>query len=186
MPRPSELRTFVVGDSETNCERAWVWMRAAMGAVGSYRSLIIDDGALGETIRAVFGGWPAACTVDFSHEMWASTRKAFSRVYGMYVDSGVRGSRYLPGIVEIQNAAREEWSQYIETMRLSTSGTITPVTFEEAAEHRRRLTGATGFAGLGHVAHADAVMALTSATDQSAMNETESALPSTESAEAAR
>ena len=104
-PKPAELRALVLGDDDLATERAWIAWKQAAQTVGSYRSLIVQDPALAETLHAVFGGWVGACTAELSPEMWASKRKEFERVYRVMVQRGLVGGRYLAGIVEAQQGA---------------------------------------------------------------------------------
>jgi hypothetical protein len=124
-PKPAELRKFAVGDNEDQAELAWMALSGAMRAAGGYASVLLDDPALGETIVAVFGGWPQACAMDLSPEMWASKRKEFGRVYRVLRDRGLTGVRYLPGICEQQNDGRAEWMQYVPIKRLGSEGVQT-------------------------------------------------------------
>jgi hypothetical protein len=112
MPRPAELRSLAVGDSEDQAEAAWMMFKKAAASVGAYSSLSTTDAALGDTIVAVFGSWPAACHADLSPEMWSAKRKEFGRVYRVLSARGVTGQRYLGGIVDQNNAHVAEWQQY--------------------------------------------------------------------------
>jgi len=120
-PKPAELRALAVGDTEDLAEAAWMGLRKAMTRVGSYSSLIADA-ALGESIIAVFGSWPEACALELSQEMWASKRKEFGRVFRVLRDRDVRGSRYLPGNCETQNAGRKDWAKYTPVAHLTAGG----------------------------------------------------------------
>lgn len=116
-PKPVELRSLAVGDVEDQAETAWMDLKRAMGRVGSYSSLI-TDATLGEAIRAVFGSWPEACTMELSPEMWTAKRKEFGRVYRVLRDRQLVGSRYLPGLCEIQNAGIDAWAKYVPVAQL--------------------------------------------------------------------
>jgi hypothetical protein len=113
LPLPGEIREVVVGRLDDRIEQAWVLCRQAMRQAGAYSSLATDDPALGETILAVFDSWPQACGADLSPEMWSSTRKQFGRVYRMFEQRGLTGHRYLPGLVERENAGHSEWTRYV-------------------------------------------------------------------------
>lgn len=119
-PKPAELRAIIVGDAEDAAEGAWMIFRKAMSAVGGYSSLVTANPALGETILAVFGSWPQACSLELSPEMWASKRKEFGRVYRVVAGRSLDGVRYLPGICETRNMGREEWKKYIPIAVLET------------------------------------------------------------------
>lgn len=111
LPKPAELRNLAAGlpveglparvEDEDRTERAWLAWRAAARSIGSYRSLLCEDGALAATLEAMFGGWPEACLAEFSDEMWASKRKEFGRVYRAFATQ--HEPRYLLGLSERQN-----------------------------------------------------------------------------------
>ncbi len=42
------------------------WLMYAMRTAGAYASLATADPALGESIAALFGSWPAACSTEFT------------------------------------------------------------------------------------------------------------------------
>lgn len=112
-PRPAELRTFVLGDGEDVTEAAWMIVRRAMREAGGYASLVCPDPALGDTISALWGSWPAACACELTPEMWAAKRKEFGRVYRVLRGRQLDGVRYLAGLCEMQNAAVEDWKRFI-------------------------------------------------------------------------
>lgn len=112
MPKPAELRKLAVGDSEDLAEAAWLLFRQALRSVGAYTSIALTDAALGETVLALFGGWPEACRAEYSPEMWSSKRKEFGRIYRVFRDRALGGARYLPGLTEMANAGREDWRKY--------------------------------------------------------------------------
>jgi hypothetical protein len=114
MPKPAELRKLAVGDAEDLAEAAWLSFRQAMRTAGAYRSIALTDAALGETVLAMFGGWPEACRADFSAEMWSSKRKEFGRIYRVFADRVLQGARYLPGLIELENASNPAWGGYTE------------------------------------------------------------------------
>jgi hypothetical protein len=136
-PRPAEIRTLVLGDSEDRAEAAWLAFRQAMRVAGSYASVSIQDAALGEAILSMFGSWPAACAQELSQEMWSSKRKEFGRVYRVLCQRNLDGARYLPGICEQQNAGRRDWLKFVTVYRLDAGG-ISPALSLEAAEQERQ------------------------------------------------
>ncbi len=150
MPKPAELRTIAVGDTDDHAERAWIGFRAAASRIGAWASLITRDPVLGETILAVFRGWPEACALELSPEMWSSKRKEFGRVYRVIAARGLSGGRYLAGICEQQNAGKAEWSRYIAAGVVETDGTTRSLSAGEADEARQHLaaTTATGLTPL--------------------------------------
>jgi hypothetical protein len=138
MPRPAELRTLALGDPEDQAEAAWMLLRDAMGRLGAYASLAITNAALGDAIVAVFGGWPQACQLDLSPEMWSSKRKEFGRVYRVLRDRQLPGARYLPGLCEQENAGRPEWLKYV-TVGVLDGVAIRQLQGDEADTYRAQL-----------------------------------------------
>lgn len=126
MPKPVEIRALAVGDDEDRTEQAWSTLRTAMRQVGYASSVIFEDGALGEAVTALFGSWPEACSQDLSPEMWASTRKAFGRVYRVTLQRQRTrtGERYLPGWCEHQNAGRGLGLKHAPVARVTMAGSV--------------------------------------------------------------
>lgn len=148
-PRPAEIRTLALGDTEDRAESAWISFRQAMTRAGSYASLSVADAALGETILAMFGSWPAACAQELSQEMWSSKRKEFGRVYRVLCQRHLEGSRYLTGICEQQNTGREDWLRYVPVHRLDAGGLSHQLSLEDA--DRERLQIAARSSGLSQL-----------------------------------
>lgn len=149
MPRPAELRNFALGDSEDRAESAWILFREAMKRAGSYASLAITDAALAETIVAMFGSWPQACSQEFSPEMWSSKRKEFARVYHVMCQRNLSGSRYLTGISEQQNAGKKDWLKYVPVHRIDAGGLSKALSLEEADQERTQIAvTSSGFSQL--------------------------------------
>jgi hypothetical protein len=108
-PKPVELREYASGATlEDRVEVGWQMWRRAAKIVGSYRSIVISDGVLGETLVACFGGWVETCTTDLSPEMWASKRKEFERVYRALSLRADPSPRYLRGVHEMSGRGRSE------------------------------------------------------------------------------
>lgn len=150
MPKPAEIRRLAVGDDEDQTERAWLALKAAMGAAGAYSSLAIEDPALAETITAMWGDWPRACSEELSPEMWASKRKEFGRIYRVMVNRQLEGGRYLAGICEQQNANRDDWQRF-NPVALVTFGEVRRLTAEQAEECKAMLASSRGnFTRLRH------------------------------------
>lgn len=97
MPKPAELRTLVVGDTEIAAERAWLTYKHTARTVGAYASPTFADGAIAVTLLAIFGSWERACAIDLSPELWVAKRREFERVYRVARDQGVHAPRTLPG-----------------------------------------------------------------------------------------
>lgn len=137
-PRPVELREFVIGGSvEVQIEAAWIAWRQATHRIGGYRSIVLADAALGETLLAVFGSWPAACRAELSPEMWASKRKEFDRAYRVMAARRKDRPVYLPGECEAHNSRRQEWQAFTPVGLLDASGARL-LTEGEAAAYRQQ------------------------------------------------
>jgi hypothetical protein len=115
MPKPVELRHFVVSSDEDAAEAAWIEFRRQARLVGAYQSPVFEDAALADALLAIFRTWPAACQTDLSPEMWASTRKEFGRVYRVYRARGVSGTRVLTNWCEFENQRLED-TQHVRDM----------------------------------------------------------------------
>lgn len=124
-PKPAEVRSLAVGDTEDRVERAWMAFKSAMRIAGSYASLEIHDPALAESIISLFGSWPQACAEDLSPEMWSARRKEFGRIYRVTLDRDLIGSRRLPGICEQRNAGLSgNWHRFVPVHQISITGEI--------------------------------------------------------------
>ena len=141
LPRPAEIRTLALGDADDAIEAAWLSMRKAFSSIGSYASLVTTDAALGETILAMFGSWPAACASELTPEMWASKRKEFGRIYRVMLNRTLDGPRLLPGICETSNRGRDAWKKYT-TIGMIDGPEVKRLEGREA-EHYLMLTAAT-------------------------------------------
>lgn len=154
MPKPAELRALALGNSEDQAEQAWIGLRKAFGSVGAYRSLVTEDAALGETITAMFGSWPAACSSELSPEMWSAKRKEFGRIYRVMRGRDLAGARYLPGLVEQTNVGRDEWTKYTEIGLVAPDGEVRCLGPGEAEEARTLLAVQAGQpTKLSHLLH---------------------------------
>jgi hypothetical protein len=142
-PKPAELRALAVGDAEDAAEAAWMALRKAMSAVGSYSSLVTSNPVLGEAITAVFGSWPEACAMELTPEMWSSKRKEFGRVYRVLAGRGLDGARYLVGICEAQNSGQAEWKRFNPVAVLEADG-VRQLTAAEADSYRTALAAQRG------------------------------------------
>jgi len=139
MPKPAELRALVCGTDDDATERAWLTFRAAVLRIGAYASVAVEDPVLGDTIQGVFGSWIEACSQDLSAEMWASTRKAFSRVYRVKSQSARRGTCYLRGLIERDNADRLQWQRFVPVGVITARGEMHVLNGEAAEAYRRQL-----------------------------------------------
>lgn len=136
-PKPAELREFALGNGEDRTETAWLAFRKAMKVAGSYASVSLLDAALAETVIAMFGTWPGACSQELSPEMWASKRKEFGRVYHVQLGRELQGGRYLPGTCELTNSGRSDWMKFVPVHRVDATGVSRQLSRAEADRERQ-------------------------------------------------
>lgn len=99
MPKPVELREFILGSTDDGIEKAWLEYKRLARQIGGYQSPTMDA-ALAETLVAVFGSWEGACWSDFTPEMWTAKRREFGRTYGVYRNRVAGEQRRLTGAFE--------------------------------------------------------------------------------------
>lgn len=82
-PAVSDLLSLLAPavSSEQAAHLAWTTVERALRSVGTYRSVTFEDGAIGETVRQVFGSWPAAGQFDVDSPGWAIRRQSFLALY---------------------------------------------------------------------------------------------------------
>jgi hypothetical protein len=136
-PRPVELREFICGNVADAATRAWLAWRLAAHRLGGGASVIVKDAVLADTLVAVFGGWPEACALELSREMWASKQKEFDRVFAVMAQRGVVGVRYLVGYHEQNNQERvDEWRKFTPVGVID-GDQVTQISGEEARAFQR-------------------------------------------------
>lgn len=62
---------------------AWSTVERAISAAGLYRGATFEDGAIGETVRQVFGSWSHACNYERDSPGWAMRKQTFLQVFPM-------------------------------------------------------------------------------------------------------
>lgn len=140
MPRPAELRRLSGEQSaEERAVLAWATVRAAIGSVGTYRSISFVDPAINAAIRAM-GGWTAlGALAGDAFDTWA--QKDFVRQYvawvGLLRDSNVEQARALPGRSELESPIGTP----VELVRFPTLGEGAPVHEMIARPPLRELDG---------------------------------------------
>lgn len=82
-PRLSELLDHLAPkvDEEAAAHLAWTAVERALSSGGTYRGVIFTQGAIGETVRQVFGSWPSAGRFDTHGAEWAIRRKTFLAIF---------------------------------------------------------------------------------------------------------
>lgn len=84
-------------DPAAAAQLAWTTFERAMRRAGAYRGVTFADGAIGETVRQVFGTWAAASQFDVDSPGWAIRRQSFLALYATFA-SRVGGPVTLYGI----------------------------------------------------------------------------------------
>ena len=143
MPKPAEIRVLAIGDTEDLAEQAWLNWKKAARIAGAYASIATDDPALGEALVSIFGGWPEACLIELSPEMWAAKRKEFGRVYRVMAERRLVGPRYLPGLCERANAGQPDWMRFVE-LHVLDGRHLKLLAFTDAETYRAQLSAQAG------------------------------------------
>lgn len=103
MPKPADFVRLIDGDTESAALGAWAKVREAMGAVGSYRSIVFDDPLIHAALTEM-GGWIAVCGV--TEEELPFRAAEFVKRYRALSTLGVQQwAPSLPGRVERDNGA---------------------------------------------------------------------------------
>ena len=140
-PRPVAIREAVLGNPADATETAWMVWKLAATRVGAGVSLFVDDAALAETLIAVFGGWPEACVIELSPEMWAAKRKEFDRVYHVMLGRQLTGPRYLLGNHERHNQELAELGRFTPVAPIE-GVTVAQLSLDEATRRTLALAHA--------------------------------------------
>lgn len=72
-PAVAELRHYLSASPDERALLAWGAFAQAAADVGSYRPLLVEDGAAAEALVATFGSWPDYCALT---EIAVASRKA--------------------------------------------------------------------------------------------------------------
>ncbi|MEL6544368.1 MAG: DUF6475 domain-containing protein [Myxococcota bacterium] len=141
MPKPAELRQL--GGELNGSSRAlsaWQELERALSSVGSYQSVDFEDPAINAAVRGL-GGWVYLCQRE-TEELNRFIQPRFMKAYESYFDNGVGGDagRYLPGIAETHNAAK--------------NFEVAPPVFVSATEALPARLLSSGRSGTHEIAHA--------------------------------
>lgn len=126
-PKVAELRQFAVPATDDAALLAWAGFQRAASAVGSWSTLVVEDGYAGHAMRAVFGSWPAYCETDDIGV--ASRRQEFLAAY--------REARRIPGEGRptVMNGRTElSGKDRAWAGRLTASGTVQQIPLRTALE----------------------------------------------------
>jgi hypothetical protein len=111
-PKPVEIIELIEGnaaDHITLAEQAWHQLWQALDRSGTYRSLFCEDRVLAETIRRMFGDWPAAGMLPRPESdqgpMYQVRHKEFVATYARLLKTREAFEPYLMGRTESENDA---------------------------------------------------------------------------------
>ncbi len=68
-------------DPAVAAQLAWTTFERAIQHAGAYRGVTFENGAIGETVRQVFGNWPTACSFDLDSAGWTIRRQSFLAIF---------------------------------------------------------------------------------------------------------
>lgn len=68
-------------DATAQAHLAWTTVERAIRSAGVYRGVTFANGAIGETVKQVFGSWREACSYDMDSPGWAIRRQTFLQVF---------------------------------------------------------------------------------------------------------
>jgi len=100
-PKPADFLEILRGKQEDQAVRAWVKVVDAIRRVGNYQSVKFDDPVI-HSVFKFWGGW--GVTADWKEVDLKWKAKEFERLYAIMARGG-KHPEYLPGTIEIQNAA---------------------------------------------------------------------------------
>lgn len=105
-PTIAELRSHVEPGTDDAALLAWTALQQAQATVGAYSSLVVEDGAAGAALVAVFGSWPEFCGLP---DVAVQAHKAeFMAAYRQARRSHDRGVARLPGALDAGTAAQPD------------------------------------------------------------------------------
>lgn len=108
-PSVAELRRHVEPATDDSALLAWSAVQQAASQVGSYSSLLLEDGAAAAALVAVFGSWPEFC--GRSDIEMATRQKEFMAAYRQ-ARRGATGTVRLQGTCELSgnyNVSQNVW-----------------------------------------------------------------------------
>jgi hypothetical protein len=102
-PKPVEFIEKIMGTQTNRATLAWLDVLEAVKRIGPYQSVKFPDLVIHGVIEAM-GGWVQLGGMLTDEEKWK--QREFERLYQILETSRGANQEYLPGIVEIDNAAR--------------------------------------------------------------------------------
>ncbi len=102
-PKPGEIIQEIRGTVSNQATMAWIDVLETVKRVGHYQSVKFADPVIHSVIEAM-GGWVRlAGDMTLDEEKW--TQKEFEKLYEVLAKNPREKLEYLPGLIEIQNAA---------------------------------------------------------------------------------
>lgn len=126
-PAVAEIRKHVEPATDEAALLGWSALQRAAESVGAYKSLLVEDEAVGAAVQAVFGGWPKFC--ELTDIELATRRHEFMAAYRQARRNGA-GVRRLQGLCEM--TGQYQVSGAVWSGLLSASGTVRNVRDDEA------------------------------------------------------
>lgn len=103
MPKPADLIRVLDGTQDERSALAWSKVFGAIQRVGSYQTVVFDEGAIHAAIEDL-GGWPKVCATKMDELPFVEKR--FCAAYRAHLKAGSPYPARLVGIVDQTNAAR--------------------------------------------------------------------------------
>lgn len=103
MPKPADLIRVLDGTQDDRSALAWSKVFGAIQRVGSYQTVVFDEGAIHAAIEDL-GGWPKVCATKMDELPFVEKR--FCAAYRAHLKAGSAYPARLIGIVDQTNAAR--------------------------------------------------------------------------------
>jgi len=101
-PKPVDIIESIRGTGGNRATEAWIKTLNAIRRVGTYQSVKFDDPVIHAVIE-VMGGWDTMGSMLIDDEKWK--QREFEKLYPIMEARG-NCPQYLPGRVEISNAAK--------------------------------------------------------------------------------
>ena len=103
MPKPADLIRVLDGTQDDRSALAWSKVFGAIQRVGSYQTVVFDEGAIHAAIEDL-GGWPKVCATKMDELPFVEKR--FCAAYRAHLKACSQYPARLVGIVDQTNSAR--------------------------------------------------------------------------------
>lgn len=102
LPKPAEIIEAIRGKESDRATMAWLEVIYALRRIGTYESVRFSNPAIHAVIEHM-GGWPEMGNMPTEEEKWK--QREFEKLYTL-MEGKKDPPEYLPGRIEIDNAAR--------------------------------------------------------------------------------